>query len=196
MPIVPQSVELIQRLREAFGLRGALSVSIDEVAVPVIPLFDASGPPFRIIGRGVMGFGRITASAGHFPRIDWGPSDGQSTLVADYAFITATTTSFETQIGLDETPPILLPTMLFTEGLPTPATPGVIAVAPAGAVITDSVASPVGQMGSVRAFTNQTTIFPLGGISIPPGYSLFFGGMTAAADLTVTLLGRLYPPVG
>ena len=50
MPIDLQTAELTSRVRRGFGQRGALSIALDETAVPVIPIYDLDSPPFRTDG--------------------------------------------------------------------------------------------------------------------------------------------------
>ena len=50
MPFTPQSSELTNRIRRGFGQRGQLSVSVDEVAVPSVGLYNLDQVPFRTDG--------------------------------------------------------------------------------------------------------------------------------------------------
>jgi len=61
VPIELQTVELVNRLRRAFDLRGSLQLLVDEIAVPVATIFDASQAPFRLDG---IRWGRASSDPG------------------------------------------------------------------------------------------------------------------------------------
>lgn len=50
MPFTPQTSELVNRIRRGFGQRGQLSMSVDEVAVPTVGLYQLDQCPFRTDG--------------------------------------------------------------------------------------------------------------------------------------------------
>lgn len=75
-----QTAELINRVRRAFGLRGQLGIDVESLASPVVPLFDASGAPFRSDGIEWWGSQFLAALAGNF---------GDVAVVADISNIRA-----------------------------------------------------------------------------------------------------------
>ncbi len=81
MPIELQTVELVNRARRAFDLRGSLQLLVDEVAVPVVQIYDATQAPFRLDGIAWARAGSDPGTAGVYTRIEVTPQQFNTTVV-------------------------------------------------------------------------------------------------------------------
>lgn len=81
MPFDPQTSEMTNRIRRGFGQRGALGVHVDEVAVPVIPIYGLDQAPFRTDGvefHGQLGVLAVAAQLSHVHVVP--PSPGRTVI--------------------------------------------------------------------------------------------------------------------
>lgn len=196
MPITPQSVELIDRIRRAFGFRGSLSVGLDEVAVPVVKLFDASAAPFRSQGIRWWMTASQTAPAGQLPMISVVAATPGTVLVDRvYATATAGVTSIALGWGTDAWFP--------PNGAQSSEVVGFDPANPANLPIRLAVATVASPYAGPAPFYNQT-FTAVSGIDVdqpitvaptapPVVTSLRILNLTAASSLQVSVTGRYFP---
>lgn len=190
MPFVPQSVELISRFRRAFGVRGSLSISVDEVAVPTVAVFNASGPPFRRTGLRWSVSRILAPAAGQVGMVNVGPIDGSS-LVVDKLIVSNTSAAGVGFIWFTQpSPPTgAIPDAFCPEFDVTTTTRGVVGVAsfattpaPSGVAPSESWALPAGGFADlVRE------------IVILPGCSLTVASDTVAQPFRLSISGLWFP---
>lgn len=198
MPFVPQSVELSDRIRRSFGVRGSLSIGVDEVAVPTIQLFDASQAPFR--SQGIRWWMNATqaAPAGQVPVISVVAAQ-PGTVLVDRVYAHITTASgvlaigwgtdawfppngaqSSEVVGFDPSNPADLPIRLVAATFASPYSGS----APFWA---HRVSQFVPNLVEVDQPITQAPTAP------PVVTSLRILNLTAAGDLTVSVTGRYFP---
>lgn len=198
MPFVPQSVELTDRIRRAFGMRGQLAVAVDEVAVPTIQLFDASQSPYRTQGIRWWMNATQSAPAGQLPMISVVAAQ-PGTVVIDrvYAHITTTTAVLALAWGTDAWFPPNGAQSSEVTGF-DPANPANLPIR----LVVATVASPYA--GATPFWAHRIPQFAPAMVEVdqpitqaptapPVVTSLRMLNLTAAGDLTVSVTGRYFP---
>lgn len=81
MPFDPQTAELTNRIRRGFGQRGAVSIHVDEVAVPVIPIYHLDKAPYRTSSQRFFESRDLAPAAGNVGRVELSPPAGGAAVV-------------------------------------------------------------------------------------------------------------------
>lgn len=184
-----QTVEIVNRLRNAFGLRGKVDQSLDEVIIPTSLVMDATSAPFRSDGIYWAKALGIAANPATWQRVEVTPASSQTCVVKQIVITNINATIEQFRWGVIAGT-YVNPTAKTTEA------PPILATLPIDIQSAQGIAqtlTPTTEWGDVYLLANTSIVIPVD-IMLQEGQSLAVEDTVVNKGVIASFAGYYFRP--